>query len=352
MAEVALSEVLSAPPSTEAERWRLIVRPLGQVALLEDEALEATPKDDPNLHALDLLSRGRDELAAHLNILPEDLTKERIDEELGNILQRYNARTIPQAFCRAVDAGDILVPVLEQANEREYGRRARGILRGIANGQTSLKIRVAQGLTTELFDDVCSRLRAQLGAQPSFVSFMRRAYELGLRKAAPKQTAPLVDTYAFSLPDHEPVQLTKAMIRAIEGRSTGLTSEETGTKQGISENTVKTHLRRLFHRIEALDAAEATTKTIVLGRLAIEAQPMIKNALSEKETAVLIEAAQGLSNEEIGTKLFISENTVKTHISRAMAKLGAKGREHAVRRMFEIGVFRVDTGTQTPDQTN
>ena len=40
--------------------------------------------------------------------------------------------------------------------------------------------------------------------------------------------------------------------------------------------------------------------------------------------------AEGFSNREIAEKLFVSENTVKTHSSRVLAKLGAKRRTQAV----------------------
>jgi NarL family two-component system response regulator LiaR len=57
----------------------------------------------------------------------------------------------------------------------------------------------------------------------------------------------------------------------------------------------------------------------------------------ELETLGLI--AQGLSNREIANKLFVSENTVKTHSSRVFGKLGARRRTQAVQLGKEMGLL-------------
>jgi two-component system, NarL family, response regulator LiaR len=57
----------------------------------------------------------------------------------------------------------------------------------------------------------------------------------------------------------------------------------------------------------------------------------------ELETLTLI--ARGLSNREIATQLFVSENTVKTHCSRAFDKLGVTRRTQAVQRGKELGLL-------------
>ena len=49
--------------------------------------------------------------------------------------------------------------------------------------------------------------------------------------------------------------------------------------------------------------------------------------------------AQGLSNREIAEKLFVSENTIKTHASRVFDKLGAKRRTQAVQLAKEVGLL-------------
>ena len=49
--------------------------------------------------------------------------------------------------------------------------------------------------------------------------------------------------------------------------------------------------------------------------------------------------AAGLPNREIGQRLFISEKTVKTHLSNIMGKLGAANRTQAVDQARHLGLF-------------
>lgn len=60
--------------------------------------------------------------------------------------------------------------------------------------------------------------------------------------------------------------------------------------------------------------------------------------ITPREHEVLRLIADGLSNREIGDKVFISENTVKTHSSRLFDKLGVSRRVQAVQRARELGL--------------
>ena len=61
--------------------------------------------------------------------------------------------------------------------------------------------------------------------------------------------------------------------------------------------------------------------------------------ITRRELEILELVARGLSNREIGEALFVSENTVKTHCSRAFDKLGARRRTEAVQRSKELGLL-------------
>ena len=61
--------------------------------------------------------------------------------------------------------------------------------------------------------------------------------------------------------------------------------------------------------------------------------------ITARELEILTLVARGLSNREIANQLFVSENTVKTHCSRAFDKLGAARRTQAVQRGKELGLL-------------
>jgi DNA-binding NarL/FixJ family response regulator len=60
--------------------------------------------------------------------------------------------------------------------------------------------------------------------------------------------------------------------------------------------------------------------------------------LTDREREVMALAAHGLNNDEISTKLVVSPATTKTHISRAMSKLGARDRAQLVVLAYESGL--------------
>jgi len=61
--------------------------------------------------------------------------------------------------------------------------------------------------------------------------------------------------------------------------------------------------------------------------------------ITKRELEILELIAKGLSNREIAEKLFVSENTVKTHSSRLFDKLNAKRRTQAVQMGKEMGLI-------------
>jgi DNA-binding NarL/FixJ family response regulator len=74
-------------------------------------------------------------------------------------------------------------------------------------------------------------------------------------------------------------------------------------------------------------------------RIQRPAPPKELSDLTERETGILRLIATGLSNAEIGRKLYIGETTVKTHVTHILAKLGLRDRVQAVVLAHQSGLF-------------
>lgn len=71
----------------------------------------------------------------------------------------------------------------------------------------------------------------------------------------------------------------------------------------------------------------------------INTEKITELGLSNREYEVLQEISKGLSNKEIAEKLYLSESTVKTHISNLFVKLNAKRRTQAIQIAKEIQII-------------
>jgi DNA-binding NarL/FixJ family response regulator len=105
---------------------------------------------------------------------------------------------------------------------------------------------------------------------------------------------------------------------------------------------------RLFDAVRVIAAGEALLAPAVTRRLIEEfarlrprpdAPPAAAVAtLTPRETQVLRLVAEGLSNPEIAARLVVAEETVKTHVSRMLSKLGLRDRTQAVVTAYETGL--------------
>jgi DNA-binding NarL/FixJ family response regulator len=110
---------------------------------------------------------------------------------------------------------------------------------------------------------------------------------------------------------------------------------------------------RLFDAVRVVAAGEALLAPAVTRRLISEfarlrprpaPRPERLQELTARETEVLRLVAEGLSNAEIAQRLVVSEETVKTHVSRVLMKLELRDRTQAVVTAYESGLVVPRTG--------
>ncbi|GAA5083471.1 DNA-binding NarL/FixJ family response regulator [Thermocatellispora tengchongensis] len=116
------------------------------------------------------------------------------------------------------------------------------------------------------------------------------------------------------------------IVRAVEAGAAGYLLKDTSRAD-------------LLNAIAAAARGETVLSPTVATRLVTRMRAPAVEALSPRETEVLSLVAKGLTNGEIGRRLFISETTVKTHLLRAFAKLGVSDRTAAVTTAMDRGLL-------------
>jgi DNA-binding NarL/FixJ family response regulator len=120
-------------------------------------------------------------------------------------------------------------------------------------------------------------------------------------------------------------------------------------RSGASGFLVKeTEPAELVQAVRVVAAGEALLSPSVTRRLIAEFAERAKEPaavrgleeLTDREREVVALVAEGLSNDEIAARLFMSPATAKTHVSRAMGKLGTRDRAQIVVMAYESGLVR------------
>jgi DNA-binding NarL/FixJ family response regulator len=120
-----------------------------------------------------------------------------------------------------------------------------------------------------------------------------------------------------------------------------------GLRAGASGFLLKdTEAPGIVAAIRAAYRGDATLSPAVTRRLIsayVEApapDATVPTALTDRETDVLRAIARGLSNAEVARELYVSETTVKTHVTAILTKLGVRDRLQAVIAAYETGLVR------------
>ncbi|MFX0537570.1 response regulator [Ornithinimicrobium sp. Y1847] len=124
---------------------------------------------------------------------------------------------------------------------------------------------------------------------------------------------------------------------------------EAGASGFLLKNADPDHLVEAVRTVaggHALLAPEVTMR--VISRMSRVEEPTDEGegnaiplpSLTEREREVLVLVARGLSNAEIAAEAYVSEATVKTHVSNVLAKLGVRDRVQAVVAAYDAGLVR------------
>jgi DNA-binding NarL/FixJ family response regulator len=116
------------------------------------------------------------------------------------------------------------------------------------------------------------------------------------------------------------------ILRAVEAGATGYLLKDTPLDQ-------------LTAAIHAASRGETVLAPPVATKLLTQMRAPAADALTPREVEVLGAVAQGLTNADIGRRLFIGEATVKTHLLRTFAKLGVDDRTAAVTVAMQRGIL-------------
>ncbi|HZO98403.1 MAG TPA: LuxR C-terminal-related transcriptional regulator [Gaiellaceae bacterium] len=99
---------------------------------------------------------------------------------------------------------------------------------------------------------------------------------------------------------------------------------------------ILTRYRKHAERFESLAARRPTVAEVIQ----MPARPPVfEQSPTAREIEVLQLVSEGLVNREIGDRLFLSEETVKSHVRHILAKLQARSRAHAVAVGFRRGLL-------------
>ena len=120
-------------------------------------------------------------------------------------------------------------------------------------------------------------------------------------------------------------------------------------------------IRRRYPKVKVVMLSASTTPDLIEGALRRGASAYVLKTvdpsdlpstpsgakaagLTDREIAILTELAKGKSNDEIAKELWVTQQTVKFHLTNVYRKLGAKNRADAVRQAYQLGLIQRPLG--------
>jgi DNA-binding NarL/FixJ family response regulator len=219
------------------------------------------------------------------------------------------------------------------------------------NGRGAVTVRV---LLVDDQDLVRAGFGMILGVEPDLQVVGEAADGAGAVRAA-RELAPDVVLMDVQMPGTDGLTATREVVATTDSAVVILTTFdrddylfaalEAGASGFLLKNAVPEDLVAAVRLVAAGEAllAPAVTRRVIerfAQRPGRAARPDLLAGLTEREREVLTLVARGESNAEIAQRLVLGEATVKTHVSRVLAKLGLRDRVLAVVHAYETGLVQ------------
>ena len=233
---------------------------------------------------------------------------------------------------------------------------------------------LTKGIDTDLLLQAVRRAdRGELALDPGITSYLVTRRFPGSLPTPPPATPSPPKTGANA---KECSVLTPRQIEILRGLAQDRSSRDIATGLGVSESTVRSHLSRIFKSLglegrldllralrriqrgepsalprevaEQLRVPSPSTPSSNREATVVPRDSPLLETLTQRESEVLSLLAEGLTNQQIADDLYISEVTVRSHVSRLLKKLGLKNRIEAAFFLLRRESGNLESGLMPP----